>query len=266
VEPDEEGLAVTGSTVLYEAKDQIAHITLNRPEKLNAFNLEMSAALRDAWDRFENDSEARVAILTGAGRSFSAGVDLTDEDRKTGRPWQYHEAYPRNGIKHFKPIIGAVNGYALGQGYIIAVNGCDITIAAENAMFGYPESRAGVAQIPPQHTPYMPFKIYLEFMLLAWKGARMIDAQRAYHFGIVNEVVAEDRLMQEAEAWAKLLLEIPPLYIKSVKHGLYTQIERKTVSDEREYIEYVLPQERSQDRVEAVDAFKQKRSPRFKGK
>ena len=158
------------SVVLYEVKDHIAFITLNRPEKLNAFNLKMSAALRDAWDRFEADADAKVAILTGKGNSFSAGVDLTDADRRTGKPWQYHEAYPRNGIKHFKPIIGAVNGYALGQGYIIAVNGCDITIAAENAVFGYPEGRAGVSQIPPQHTPYMPFKIYLEFMLLAWKG------------------------------------------------------------------------------------------------
>jgi len=72
--------------------------------------------------------------------------------------------------------------------------------------------------------------------------------------------------MQEAEAWAKLLLEIPPLYIKSVKHGLYTQIERKTVSDEREYIEYVLPQELSQDRGEAISAFKEKRAPRFTGR
>ena len=126
-------------TVLYEVKDQIAYITLNRPEKLNAFNLEMSAALRDTWDRFENDPDARVAILTGKGKSFSAGVDLTDDDRGSGKPWQYHEAYPRNGIKHFKPIVGAIKGYALGQGYIIAVNGCDITIAAENAMFGYPE-------------------------------------------------------------------------------------------------------------------------------
>jgi len=257
---------MTEPTVLYEVRDRIAYITLNRPEKLNAFNLEMSAALRDTWDRFEADSEARVAILTGKGKSFSAGVDLTDDDRGSGKPWQYHEAYPRNGIKHFKPIVGAIKGYALGQGYIIAVNGCDITIAAENAMFGYPEGRAGVSQIPPQHTPYMPFKIYLEFMLLAWKGGRMMDAHRAYNFGVVNNVVPEEQLMEEAEKWARLLMEIPPLYIKSVKHGLYRQIDRKTNSDEREYIEYILPQEQSQDRLEAINAFQEKRSPRFTGK
>ena len=215
---------MTEATVLYEAIDGIAYITLNRPEKLNAFNLEMSAALREAWDRLEEDSEAQVAILAGSGGSFSTGVDLTAEDRKTGKPWQYHEAYPRNGIKHFKPIVGAVEGYALGQGYIIAVNGCDITIAAESAIFGYPEGRAGVSQIPPQYTPYMPFKIYLEFMLLAWKGGRMMDAERAYHLGVVNKVVPEDQLLAEARRWAELLMEIPPLYIRSVKHGLYRGI------------------------------------------
>ena len=139
--------------IIYEVKDRIATITLNRPEKLNAFNLEMSAALRDTWDRFENDPDAQVAILTGKGKSFCPGVDLTDDDRGTGEPWQYHESYPRNGIKHFKPIIGAIRGYALGLGYIIAVNGCDITIAADNAVFGYPEGRAGVSQIPPEYTP-----------------------------------------------------------------------------------------------------------------
>jgi enoyl-CoA hydratase/carnithine racemase len=106
---------MTESTVLYEVKKRIAYITLNRPKKSNAFNLEMSSALRDAWKRFENDPKALVAILSGNGKSFSVGVDLTDEDRKTGKPWQYHEAYPLNGISLFKPVIGAIRGMLSGR-------------------------------------------------------------------------------------------------------------------------------------------------------
>ncbi|MBN1380911.1 MAG: enoyl-CoA hydratase/isomerase family protein [Deltaproteobacteria bacterium] len=257
---------MTGASVLYEIKNNIAFITLNRPEKLNAFNLDMSFALRDAWQRFEKDSEARVAILSGNGTSFSAGVDLTDQDRKDAKPWQYHEAYPLNGTALFKPIVGAVRGYALGQGYLIAVTGCDITIASDNAIFGYPESKAGVSQVPPQYVPYMPYKIALEFMLLSWKGGRMMDAKRACHFGLVNDVVPDADLMNEAVKWAEMLKDVPPLFIKSVKYGYYTGTERLSRRVEREFVDFVVPQDLSEDKQEALRAFREKRDPRFKGK
>jgi enoyl-CoA hydratase len=257
---------MTESTVLYEIKKRIAYITLNRPKKSNAFNLEMSYALRDAWKRFESDPKALVAILSGNGKSFSVGVDLTDEDRKTGKPWQYHEAYPLNGISLFKPVIGAVRGYVLGQGYLIGVWGCDITIASDNATFGYPEGKAGVSQVPPQYVPYMPFKIALEFMLLSWKGGRMMNAQRAYEVGLVNRVVPDSELMDEAVRWAELLKGVPPLFIKSVKYGYYTGTERASRKTEREYVDFILTQEESQDKQEAIRAFIEKREPHFEGK
>ncbi len=253
--------------ILYEVKNRIAYITLNRPEKQNAFNVEMSYALRDTWKRFESDPDAQIGILKANGKCFSAGVDLTGDDRIAGaKPWQYHEAYPDSGISTFKPLVAAVHGYTLGMGYIIAVIGCDITIAADDAVFGYPEGKAGVSQVPPNFAPYLPFKIALEFLLLSWKGGRLMDAKRAYQVGMVNNVVPRANLMDEAVKWAEMLKGVPPLYIKSVKYGYYTMTERAARKVEREYVNFVLPQEESEDKQEAIDAFLEKRETRFKGK
>ncbi|MDD5288062.1 MAG: enoyl-CoA hydratase/isomerase family protein [Dehalococcoidales bacterium] len=253
--------------VLYEVKNRIAYITLNRPEKQNAFNVELSFALRDTWKRFEKDQDAQVGILSANGKSFSVGVDLTGDDRKGGaKPWQYHEAYTNSGISLFKPLVAAVHGYTLGMGYILSVMGCDITIAADDTVFGYPEGKAGVSQVPPNYAPYMPFKIALEFLLLSWKGGRMMDAKRAYQVGLVNNVVPGAQLMDEAVKWAEMLKGVPPMYIKSVKYGYYSMTERAARKTEREYVEYILPQELSEDKEEAIKAFIDKREPHFKGK
>jgi len=255
--------------VQYEVKDQIAFVRMNRPDKLNALSLELSDALNETWTRFEADPDARVAILSGSGRAFCAGADLaaqTPDD--VGIPWaiRVHRAYPKNGVTVFKPIVGAVHGYALGAGWALAVRGCDITIAAESAMFGFPEPRVGIPVAPTEYLPYVPFKASLEFLLLAWNGGEMVDAHRAHALGMVNRVVPEPKLMDEAIRWAEMLKKIPPLYIKSVKYGHYKAAIAQSATDEHDYLNFVWPQQSSEDRSEGQRAFKERREPRFKGR
>lgn len=254
--------------LLYEVKDQIAFITLNRPDKLNALSPALSDALNDTWARFESDPEARAAILRGAGRSFCAGADLSAPADDLGIPWaiRIHRAYPQNGVTVFKPIVGAVHGHVLGAGWALAVRGCDITIAAESAVFGFPEPRIAVTVPPFDYQPYLPFKASLEFLLLAWNDGEPMDARRARELGMVNRVVPDAQLLDEAVRWAELLKRIPPLYVRAVKHGHYRSTESKTARDEREYLNFIWPQEVSEDRREGAEAFKTRREPKFKGR
>jgi len=257
--------AKSENVLLYEVRDEIAFIALNRPEKMNALNGALSDALCATWSRFEADPAAKVAILTGAGKHFCAGADVSPGAIDREVPFQVHQGYPQNGITVFKPIVGAIKGYTLGAGYALAVRGCDITIAGESMLMGFPEARIGTPLPPMEYLPYMPFKISLEFMLLAWNGGQIMDAQRAYEVGLVNKVVKDEQLMDEAVRWAELLKKIPPLYIKSVKYGHYKTTDNKVRVDEREYILYTHPQEISRDRQEGLQAFLQRREPKFTG-
>ena len=254
------------AVLLYEVRDEIAFITMNRPEKLNALDGALSDALRETWIRFEADPSAKVAILTGAGKHFCAGADVSPGAIDRDIPFQVHQGYPQNGITVFKPIVGAIKGYTLGAGYALAVRGCDITIAGESMLIGFPEARIGTPLPPIEYLPYMPFKISLEFMLLTWNGGRIMDAQRAYEVGLVNKVVADEQLMDEAVRWAELLKKIPPLYIKSVKYGHYKTTDNKVRVDEREYILFTHLQEVSRDRQEGLQSFQQRREPKFTGR
>jgi E-phenylitaconyl-CoA hydratase len=253
----------------YRVENGVARLTLCRPDRLNALSDALSEALNEAWLKVENDPDVLVAILDAEGRHFCAGADMTPgaADLSGAMPGLLqHLTYIGNGLDRFKPVIGLVQGYALGAGYLLATRGCDIVIAAEDAQFGYPEGPAGIALSPLEYLPYMPFKQSLEFMLLAWKGGRMLDANRALELGLVNKIAPADSLEAEGLAYAELLKQVPPLYVKAVKHGHYRTVQSRTAQAERDYVQFVRPQERSDDRKEAAAARSERRKPQFKGR
>lgn len=203
-------------TVLYERDGHIATITYNRPEALNAINQELRDDLNAAWVRFRDDDEAWVAIVTGAGRAFSAGADLRSAARPAGGThWETPSMTSlESGLEVWKPVIAAVNGYCLGFALTLVAS-CDFVIASERAEFGFPEVRIGVPTI--QGAVRMPKKVgWQNAMELLLIGER-VDAQRAREMGLVREVVPHDDLMPAARRLAERLLLSAPLAVRATK-------------------------------------------------
>ena len=250
----------------YEKAGRIATITLNRPEVLNALHEPCHEELERIWTDFAADDNLWVAILTGAGeKAFSAGNDLK---------WQAQHGAPKipatgfaaitNRFDLAKPVIAAVNGFALGGGFEIALS-CDVILAAEHARFGLPEPRVGLMAAAggvhrlPRH---IPLKIAMGYMLTG----RHMTAAEAHRWGVVNEVVPAADLMSAAERWANEIAECSPLSVRATKRVSMENLHL-SVSDaiqgghavERELF-------RSEDAREGPMAFAQKRKPIWKGR
>jgi len=208
-----------GDTVLYELDGHVATITYNRPAALNAINADLRRDLNAAWERFRDENDAWVAIVTGAGRAFCAGADLKDGAGAAGTwPGSFWEIPTINsfesGMEIWKPTIAAVNGYCLGYG-VTLVSACDFVVASDRAEFGFPEVRIGVPTIVGAIR--MPAKVgWQHAMELLLTGDR-VDAGRAKEMGLVGWVVPHDELMDEARALADRLLQAAPLAARATK-------------------------------------------------
>lgn len=255
-------------SILFEVDDQVAVITLNRPDRLNALTDEMCLRLLDAFAQVEDDSNLLASIMLANGRAFCSGADMTEASDPSHGPAGIlqHRVYTENGVRRFKPVVGAVQGYALGAGAFLAVQGCDIVVAGESALFGFPEGRAGFAVPPITAMPYLPFKASLEFLLLGWKGAELMGPERARELGMINKVVPDSELRAEAMRYARNLCMVPPGYIKSVKTAHYRPALAPASIAELHYVEHVKPQRDSGNLEELRAAGRERRAPRFKGK
>ena len=216
--------------VIYERRDAVAYLTLNRPEKLNALNAGLVSDLQEALDVVAADPEVRVAIITGAGRAFSAGFDITpDPDapaphKGTPDSWRGHlQELIDTFMKVWncpKPVIAAVNGYALG-GACELVQVCDVKIASERAVLGEPEIRAGFGP-PLLITPYSTNLAAAKELLLT---GDTVDAHEAARLGLVNRVVPHDDLMAECERVARKMCLISQVGIKMTKVAVNRALE-----------------------------------------
>jgi len=257
--------------VLYERRGRVALITLNRPDKMNALNVDVFRGLSDAWTRFRDEEDAWVAILTGNGRAFCAGADLSmmsgmsararGED-SDGPPMERLNIVTPRSLNIFKPTISAVNGYALAGGFWMAMD-CHLCVAAEEAEFGITEPRWNLpGGWAADVTRHLNMRHAIEVTIVP----RRIPAQRAYEMGFVNWVVPRDQLMDKAFEIAGAILENAPGAVRAYIETFYRT--------------YNLPYEQAMafgnhiqsrlismdDAQEGTRAFLEKRKPDFKNK
>jgi enoyl-CoA hydratase len=256
------------TTLLFELSDRIARITINRPDKLNALNGTVIAELGDAVTRIETDAAIGAVILTGAGpKAFVAGADISELAGQTPLDGKARSILGQQVFRRLercgKPVIAAVNGFALGGGCELAM-ACHIRLAAEHAKFGQPEVKLGIG---PGYggTVRLPRLVGRGRALELLLTGGMIDAAEAYRIGLVNRVVPADRLLGEAEALARAILENGPLALQAcleaVDAGLDTSLDQALLLEANHF--GLLSA--SSDMKEGTKAFLEKRKPVFKG-
>ena len=254
--------------VNYEKEGKIAIFTINRPEAMNALNMETVRELLEAMVDFRDDPELWVGIVTGAGeKAFCGGADIKDTlpfmKEHSRDVWSFPPSIMR-GLELWKPLIAAINGMALGGGLELAL-ACDIRIAAENARLGTPEVTLGL--IPgwggTQRLPRaIPWCNAAELLLMG----KLIDAQEAYRIGLVNKVVPQAEVMATAREWAEAICKAGPLAVRAAKEAMIrgsAMTLEEGLRLESSLVAYVLGTE---DFAEGTQAFVEKRKPSYKAK
>jgi 2-(1,2-epoxy-1,2-dihydrophenyl)acetyl-CoA isomerase len=266
---------MTDSPVLYHQRDSIVTITLNRPETLNAMNEAMMAELERRLMGLEADATVRAVILTGAGRAFSSGGDqkrdrdaesqqvFFDGDLGGGLIERLHRCVLRLQ-RLAQPVIASIHGVAVGAGCNMAL-AADLRIASDAARFGEVFTRLGL--VPDGGGTYFLPRLVgtakaMELMLLA----DIIDAREALRLGLVHWVVPADRLQDETQQLAERLAQGPTLAYGLVKTGLYQSLTMPLEDVLHMEARHQAIAARSQDHVEGVAAFREKRQPRFLGR
>lgn len=254
-------------TIIYEKKDAVALLTINREKQLNSINAQTSREMLSAWEDFRDDPALRVAILTGVGeKAFSTGMDLVataqGENQFEGRPAPFGGFTKRLPI--YKPIIAAINGYCLAGGLELAL-ACDIRICTPDARFGLPEVRwaimpgAGGTQRLPRAIP----RAWANYMVLT---GEQVDADTAMSIGLVSHIVPREELLDRAFQIAAIICERGPLAVRTAKEAI-VRGQDMPLDHGLAYEDVLLTRlMATEDAKEGPRAFAEKRKPEYQGR
>ncbi|PYO84774.1 MAG: enoyl-CoA hydratase [Gemmatimonadetes bacterium] len=256
-------------TLLFEVRDAIAFITINRPDKLNALNDQVVDELADAAERVASEPAIRGAILTGAGqKAFVAGADIADLAKQGPFDGKARALRGQAMLRRFetcgKPVVAAINGYALGGGCELAL-ACHLRLASETAKFGQPEVKLGIA---PGYggTQRLPRLVGKGNALQLILTGETIDAREAHRIGLVNKVVPAPELLAEAERMVRGILGMGPLAVRlaleAVDRGLEMTLDEGLLLEANHFGLLAA----TRDMKEGLTAFLEKRAPKFEGR
>ncbi len=259
--PEEIGLE---SEIRWESCEHLRIMTLNRPAKLNALTPEGVEAQSQYLQEFEIDDDAWVLIITGTGKAFSTGLDLSVAARAVGRQRRPPGLTGHNPITLWKPVIAAVNGYTLGGGLELAL-ACDIRIATENAQFGFPEVKRSL--IPGTGgCQRLPRTIPLGTALWLLFTGETIGAEEAHRIGLVQAVVPAAELLDRAIALGNQICQNGPLAVRTIKESVYRGLDMTLSAALVQDNLFALRNRHTEDAEEGIRAFREKRPPNYQGR
>lgn len=266
---------MTYRDLLYDVADQIATITLNRPDRLNAISGGMLASFSEALREADHDRNVRVIIITGAGRGFCAGLDLKEQGDSAnsnsingagGLPAKFDLVNSPPVVLHQtdKPVICALNGAAAGYGLDLAL-GCDIRIAAEGSKLAAVFTKRGV--LPESGGTWLLPRLvgWAKAAEIAFRG-QVLTAEEALAVGLVNSVVPAESLMDAARAMAAEIAANAPLAVQATKRMMRLSMDETFEANVHHVYLQLIPLFRSKDFMEGVSAFTEKRQPQFEGR